>query len=37
MEIAYILIQCGMGLEENIINEIMTIPEAKDVRGTYRI
>jgi DNA-binding Lrp family transcriptional regulator len=37
MEIAYILIQCDLGAEENIINEIMTIPEVKEVRGTYGI
>lgn len=37
MEIAYILIQCDLGAEENIINEIMNIPETKEVRGTYGI
>ena len=37
MEVAYILIQCDLGSEENIINEIMKIPEAKEVRGTYGI
>lgn len=37
MEIAYILIQCDLGAEENIIKEIMNIPEAKEVRGTYGI
>ena len=37
MEIAYVLIQCDLGSEENIINEIMSIPEAKEVRGTYGI
>ena len=37
MEIAYILIQCDLGAEENIIGEIMKIPEAKEVRGTYGI
>ena len=37
MEIAYILIQCDLGSEENIIAEIMKIPEAKEVRGTYGI
>ena len=31
------LIQCDLGSEENIINEIMSIPEAKEVRGTYGI
>ena len=37
MEIAYILIQCDLGSEENIINELMKIPETKEVRGTYGI
>ena len=37
MEIAYILIQCDLGAEENIIKEIMAIPEVKEVRGTYGI
>lgn len=37
MEIAYVLIQCDLGAEENIINEIMKISEVKEVRGTYGI
>ena len=37
MEIAYILIQCDLGSEEQIIKEIMNIPEIKEVRGTYGI
>lgn len=37
MEIAYILIQCDLGSEEQIIGEIMKIPEIKEVRGTYGI
>ena len=37
MEIAYILIQCDLGAEESIINEIMKFPETKEVRGTYGI
>ncbi len=37
MEIAYILIQCDLGSEEQIIKEIMMIPEIKEVRGTYGI
>ena len=37
MEIAYILIQCDLGAEENIINELMKISEVKEVRGTYGI
>lgn len=37
MEIAYILIHCDLGSEEQIIKEIMKIPEIKEVRGTYGI
>lgn len=37
MEIAYILIQCDLGSEEQIINQIMQISEVKEVRGTYGI
>ena len=37
MEIAYVLIQCDLGAEVQIINEIMKIPEIKEVRGTYGI
>jgi DNA-binding Lrp family transcriptional regulator len=37
LEIAYILIQCDLGAEEQIIKEIMKIPEVKEVRGTYGI
>ncbi len=37
MEIAYILIQCDLGSEEDIIKEIMKIPQTKEVRGTYGI
>jgi DNA-binding Lrp family transcriptional regulator len=37
MEIAYILVQCDLGAEVQIINEIMKIPEIKEVRGTYGI
>lgn len=37
MEIAYILIQCDLGAEENIISEIMKNSEVKEVRGTYGI
>ena len=37
MEIAYILIQCDLGAEEQIIKEVMRIPEVKEVRGTYGI
>ena len=37
MEIAYVLIQCDLGSEENIISDLMAIPEVKEVRGTYGI
>ena len=37
MELAYVLIQCDLGSEEDIINEIMKIPEVKEIRGTYGI
>ena len=37
METAYILIQCDLGTEVDIINELMKIHEVKEVRGTYGI
>lgn len=37
MDVAYVLIQCDLGSEESIIEQIMEIPEAKEVRGTYGI
>ena len=37
MEIAYVLVQCDLGAEVQIINEIMKLPEIKEVRGTYGI
>ena len=37
MEIAYLLIQCDMGAETNIIGHLMKIPEVKEVRGTYGV
>ena len=37
MEIAYLLIQCDMGAEVDIINQLMKIPEVKEVRGTYGV
>lgn len=37
METVYVLIQCDLGSETNIIDEIMKIPEIKEVRGTYGI
>ena len=37
MEILYILINCDLGSEVEIINELMKIPEVKEVRGTYGV
>ena len=37
MEIAYLLIQCDMGSEIGIIQELLKIPEVKEVRGTYGV
>ena len=31
------LVLCDLGSEENIIGQIMEIPEAKEVRGTYGV
>jgi len=37
VEILYILINCDLGSEVDIINEFMKIPEVKEVRGTYGV
>ena len=37
MEIAYLLIQCDMGSETDIIERLIKIPEVKEVRGTYGV
>ena len=37
MEIAYLLVQCDMGAETEIIKKLMEIPEVKEVRGTYGV
>lgn len=37
MDIAYVLIQCDLGSEEDIIDRIMKMPEVKEVRGTFGI
>ena len=37
MESAYLLIQCDMGAETDIIKKLMEIPEVKEVRGTYGV
>jgi len=35
METAYLLIQCDLGAETEIIKKLMEISEVKEVRGTY--
>ena len=37
MEVVYVLIQCDLGSEVDIIQELTGIPEIKEVRGTYGI
>ena len=37
METLYILVNCDLGSEVEIINELMKIPEVKEVRGTYGV
>ena len=37
METAYLLIQCDMGAETDIIERLMGISEVKEVRGTYGV
>ena len=37
MEVAYILIQCDLGAEGEIIEELSKIEQIKEVRGTYGI
>lgn len=37
MPIAYVLINCDLGHEEEIINELTKIPEIKEVRGVYGV
>jgi DNA-binding Lrp family transcriptional regulator len=37
MEMAYLLIQCDMGSETDIIQQLIKIPEVKEVRGTYGV
>ena len=34
---AYLLIQCDMGAETDIIQQLLKIPEVKEVRGTYGV
>ncbi len=37
LEVAYVLIQCDLGAEVEIIEEISKIEQIKEVRGTYGI
>jgi DNA-binding Lrp family transcriptional regulator len=37
MEMAYLLIQCDLGSEIDIIKHLVKIPEVKEVRGTYGV
>ncbi len=37
MSIAYVLINCDLGAEEEIINEIKKIPEVVEVHGVYGV
>lgn len=37
MPTAYILVNCAMGAEENIISEVVKISDVKEVRGTYGV
>jgi DNA-binding Lrp family transcriptional regulator len=37
MPTAYVLINCDLGAEDEIIKEIKKIPEAKEVSGVYGV
>jgi DNA-binding Lrp family transcriptional regulator len=37
MPTAYILVNCTLGSEENIIREIAKLSDVKEVRGTYGV
>lgn len=37
MEISYVLIQCDMGHETEIIKKLVEIPQVSEVRGTYGV
>jgi len=37
MPTAYILVNCTLGSEDKIINEISRLPDVKEVRGTYGV
>ena len=36
-ETAYVMIQCDLGSEKDIIKNISEIPDVREVRGTYGI
>lgn len=37
MPTAYILVNCTLGAEEKIINEVAKLSDVKEVRGTYGV
>ncbi len=37
MEVAYVLVQCDLGHEIDIIKQLEKVPEIKEVRGTYGV
>jgi DNA-binding Lrp family transcriptional regulator len=37
MPTSYILVNCTMGAEVNIINEVAKLSDVKEVRGTYGV
>ncbi len=37
MELAYVLIQCDLGAEVEIIQELIKVQQIKEARGTYGI
>jgi DNA-binding Lrp family transcriptional regulator len=37
MPTAYILVNCILGSEENVIKQIAEVPSVKEVRGTYGV
>jgi DNA-binding Lrp family transcriptional regulator len=37
MPTAYVLVNCILGSEEKIINEVAKLPDVKEVRGTYGV
>lgn len=37
MEISYVLVQCDLGHESEIIRKLMETPQIKEVRGTFGV